>query len=450
MQRKTIKIIGGGLAGSEAAWQAARFGDIDVHLYEMRPQQKTPAHTSSQLAELVCSNSFRCDDAEKSAIGLLHEEMRLCDSLILYAADKHQLPAGSALAVDREGFSQEISKKIETHPHITLHREEVTRLPSQKTEISIIATGPLTSEKLAEDIVRKTNSAALAFFDALAPVIYKDSIDFSKAWKQSRYDKGEGADYINCPLSQEDYNLFIKNLLEAEKTEFHDFEKNTPYFEGCLPIEIMASRGVETLRYGPMKPVGLLNSHTGKPAYAVIQLRQDNALDTLYNIVGFQTKMKHGTQKTVLRQIPGLENAEFARFGGIHRNSFINSPLLLDEYLRLKTAPHIFFAGQVTGVEGYIESASIGLLSGYFAACLAHQRPFKKPPPETALGALLDYITKGADATTFQPMNVNFGLFPPFPELKKRDRKAKTVARAREALTQWRKEAALVPQPLPQ
>lgn len=411
-----IHIIGGGLAGCEAAWQAAQAGR-PVILFEMRPHRETPAHQTATLAELVCSNSFRSDDWQNNAVGLLHEEMRRCGSLILRCADAHKVPAGGALAVDRNSFSQAVQQALEQHPNITIARKEVTALPPADSGETIIATGPLTAPDLSAAILNETGTDALAFFDAIAPIVYKDMIDFDIAWFQSRYDKstddGDGADYINCPMSKDQYNAFITALIGADKTAFKEWEKDTPYFNGCLPIEVMAERGPETLRHGPMKPVGLTNPHdpATKP-YAVVQLRQDNKLGTLYNMVGFQTKMKHGDQVRVFKTIPGLQNAEFARLGGLHRNTFINSPLLLDNRLRLKSKPHIRFAGQITGVEGYLESAAIGLMAGLFAA--RPETPL--PPGTTALGALLAHITGGADDKTFQPMNINFGLFPPLTE----------------------------------
>lgn len=437
----TLHIIGGGLAGSEAAWQAASKG-VNVILHEMRTETRhTEAHQTAGLAELVCSNSFRNDDVT-SAIGLLHEEMRQAGSLIMTAADMHKVPAGGALAMDRDGFSQEIEGRLQSHPNVTIVREEITSLPSASDGPTIIATGPLTSPALAASILAVTGEEHLAFFDAIAPIVYKDSIDFSKAWYQSRYDKpgpgGTGKDYINCPLTKEQYYQFIDALLEGEKTDFKEWEKNTPYFDGCLPIEVMAERGRETLSFGPMKPVGLTNPYSTEKPYAVVQLRQDNKLGTLYNIVGFQTKLKYGVQKEIFSMIPGLENAEFARLGGLHRNTFINSPKLLDKQLRLHNHPHIRFAGQVTGVEGYVESAAIGLLSGRFAASELLQEPANTPPAETALGALLNHITGGAEASSFQPMNINFGLFPPINiRAKKAARKSAHSERALQALKVW-------------
>ena len=404
------------MAGSEAAWQLARRG-VPVVLHEMRPVRPTAAHRGAGLAELVCSNSLRSDDAEANAVGLLHEEMRRAGSLILSAADATRVPAGSALAVDREGFSARVEAALDAEPLVRVVREEVAGLPPADWDSVILATGPLTSPALAEALRQLTGEDALAFFDAIAPVVYRDSIDFSKAWYQSRYDKGEGRDYINCPLSREEYSAFIEALLAADAIAFRDFEADTPYFEGCLPIEVMAGRGAETLAYGPMKPVGLTNPHApGVRSHAVVQLRQDNALGTLYNMVGFQTKLRHGEQVRVFRMIPGLEQAEFARLGGLHRNTFVNSPRLLDATLRLKARPTIRLAGQITGCEGYVESAAIGLLAGRFAAAERRGEEPVLPPPTTALGALLGHITGGAVAETFQPMNVNFGLFPPLAE----------------------------------
>jgi methylenetetrahydrofolate--tRNA-(uracil-5-)-methyltransferase len=428
-----LHIIGGGLAGSEAAWQAAQAG-IRVVLHEMRPDRMTEAHRTDGLAELVCSNSFRSDDAANNAVGLLHAEMRRLGSLIMRAADVNQVPAGGALAVDRDGFSAAVSKALQEHTGIEIHRGEIAGLPPADWANVIVATGPLTSAPLAEAIRALTDESALAFFDAIAPIVHKESIDMSVAWFQSRYDKagpgGTGADYINCPMTKEQYDSFVDALLAGEKTEFKEWESSTPYFDGCLPIEVMAERGRETLRHGPMKPVGLTNPHdpTTKP-YAIVQLRQDNKLGTLYNMVGFQTKLKYGAQQRIFRSIPGLENADFARFGGLHRNTFLNSPKLLDSQLRLRAAPRLRFAGQMTGCEGYVESASIGLIAGLYAAAQARGRPLAPPPATTALGALLGHITGGHIETiepgsrSFQPMNVNFGLFPPLasPPTKKAD-----------------------------
>jgi methylenetetrahydrofolate--tRNA-(uracil-5-)-methyltransferase len=407
-----IHVIGGGLAGSEAAWQAAQ-GGARVVLHEMRPLRATDAHRTDRLAELVCSNSLRSDDAENNAVGLLHEEMRRCSSLIMQAADASRLPAGGALAVDRDAFSDRIQASIEAEPLIEIRREAIDTLPLVEWGSTIIATGPLTAPALAEAIAAETGEQSLAFFDAIAPIVYAESIDPTKTWRQSRYDKGDSADYINCALDKAQYEQFVATLLAADAVAFHEWEESTPYFNGCLPIEVMAARGADTLRWGPMKPVGLTNPATGRRAWAVVQLRQDNALGTLYNIVGFQTKLRHAEQVRVFRTIPGLENAEFARLGGLHRNTFINSPKLLDQSLRLKSRPHIRFAGQITGVEGYVESAAIGLLAGRFAAAEQQGEILTPPPPVTALGALVAHITGGADAISFQPMNVNFGLFPP-------------------------------------
>ena len=429
-----IQIIGGGLAGSEAAWQLAEAG-LRVQLSEMRGGgDMTPAHETDRFAEMVCSNSFRSDDAENNAVGLLHQEMRALGSLVMRAADKHRVPAGSALAVDRDGFALEVTGAIESHPRISVVRERIDALPDHPT---IVATGPLTGSKLAEAIAAETGQDALAFFDAIAPIVHRDSIDMDVCWMAARWDKG-GKDYINCPLDKEQYEAFVQALRDGEKTEFKDWEKDTPYFEGCMPIEVMAERGVETLRFGPMKGVGLDNPRTGRWPYAVVQLRQDNALGTLWNMVGFQTKLKHGEQVRIFRTIPGLENAEFARLGGIHRNSFINSPKLLDRELRLKSKPNIRFAGQITGCEGYVESAAIGLIAARFAAAELKGETLAPPPAETALGALLGHITGGADAESFQPMNVNFGLMPPIPgRSKKADRKKMYTDRARQKLAEW-------------
>ena len=429
-----IHIIGGGLAGSEAAWQLAQAG-LRVRLSEMRGGgDTTPAHETDRLAEMVCSNSFRSDDAEHNAVGLLHQELRALGSLVMRAADKHRVPAGSALAVDREGFAREVTRALEQHPKVTIVRERVDRLPD---DLAIIATGPLTGSKLAQSIASESGQDALAFFDAIAPIIHRDSIDMEVAWMAARWDKG-GKDYINCPLDKEQYQRFVQALLEADKMAFHEWEKETPYFEGCMPIEVMAERGAETLRYGPMKPTGLDNPRTGRWPYAVVQLRQDNALGTLWNMVGFQTKLKHGEQVRIFRTIPGLENAEFARLGGIHRNSFINSPRLLDSELRLKSKPNIRFAGQITGCEGYIESSAVGLIAARFAAAEIRGEHFPLPPPETALGAILAHVTGGANSDTFQPMNVNFGLMPPLPGRSKRAEKKRAYTdRARAALAEW-------------
>ncbi|MQP65291.1 methylenetetrahydrofolate--tRNA-(uracil(54)-C(5))-methyltransferase (FADH(2)-oxidizing) TrmFO [Niveispirillum sp. SYP-B3756] len=446
-QHSPIHVIGGGMAGSEAAWQIAQAG-IPVVLHEMRPVVKTDAHQTEHFAELVCSNSFRSDDAEYNAVGLLHEEMRRAKSLILAAADEHKVPAGGALAVDRDHFAEKVTATLTNHPLVTVERGEVAGIPPEAWDNVVIATGPLTSMKLAEAIRAFTGEEQLSFFDAIAPIVHTDSIDLSKAWFQSRYDKvgpgGTGKDYINCAMDKEQYEAFIRALIEGEKGDFKEWEKNTPYFEGCLPIEVMAERGVDTLRYGPMKPVGLTNPHTGKRSYAVVQLRQDNALGTLYNLVGFQTKLKYAEQVRVFRMIPGLENAEFARLGGLHRNTFINSPRLLDGALRLKSMPRLRFAGQITGCEGYVESAAVGLLAGRFAVADRLGNDPALPPRTTALGALLAHITGGAEAETFQPMNVNFGLFPPVTErqpngkeLHGKDRKLAYSRRALADLASW-------------
>ncbi|XSG82685.1 MAG: methylenetetrahydrofolate--tRNA-(uracil(54)-C(5))-methyltransferase (FADH(2)-oxidizing) TrmFO [Methyloligella sp. ZOD6] len=437
---KPIHIIGGGLAGSEAAWQSAKAG-VPVVLHEMRPHRETHAHKTGSLAELVCSNSFRSDDWETNAVGLLHEEMRRAGSLIMQAADAHKLPAGGALAVDREGFADAVTARIEAHPNIEIVREVIEGLPSGDWDNVIVATGPLTAEMLARAIGALTGEAELAFFDAIAPIVHRDSIDMDICWMQSRYDKpgpgGSGADYINCPMDKAQYERFIDGLIEGEKTEFKAWEANTPYFEGCLPIEVMAERGRETLRHGPMKPVGLTNAHKpDEKPYAVVQLRQDNALGTLWNMVGFQTKLKYGVQTEIFRLIPGLERAEFARLGGLHRNTFLNSPRLLDAQLRLKVEPRLRFAGQITGVEGYVESAAIGLVTGRFAAADRLGAEASPPPPTTALGALVAHITGGhltGEDNRFQPMNINFGLLPPLTEPieKVKGKKAKSQARKR-------------------
>ncbi len=436
-----IHVIGGGLAGSEAAWAAARAG-VAVVLHEMRPARATEVHQGDALAELVCSNSFRSDDGTTNAVGLLHAEMRLAGSLIMASADKNAVPAGGALAVDREGFAAAVTKAIEAEPLIEIIRREVAGPVPADWDSVIIATGPLTSPALAAAIAELTGEESLAFFDAIAPIVYKDSIDFDIAWMQSRYDKvgpaGDSAAYVNCPMSEAQYGAFIEALLSAETTEFKEWERTTPYFEGCLPIEVMAARGPKTLSFGPMKPVGLTDPRTGARAHAVVQLRQDNALGTLYNMVGFQTKMKHGEQTRILRTIPGLENARFARLGGIHRNTFLNAPSLLDRELRLKSEPRLRFAGQITGVEGYVESAAMGLLAGRFAAAERTGVPNDGPPATTAHGALLGHITGGhmgggAKAATFQPMNANFGLFPELTEQTEKGRRLKGRAARREA-----------------
>jgi len=431
-----IHIIGGGLAGSEAAWQLAEAG-FKVKLSEMRGSgEMTPAHHTDGLAELVCSNSFRSDDAVSNAVGLLHAEMRALGSLIMREGDIHKVPAGSALAVDRDGFSAGVTAAITGHPNITVVRERVDALPDDG--LAIIATGPLTAAGLASSIGAATGADSLAFFDAIAPIVHFDSIDMETAWFQSRWNKGEGKDYINCAMDKDQYAAFHAGLIAGEKTNFKEWEKDTPYFEGCMPIEVMAERGFDTLRFGPMKPVGLDDPRTGRWPHAVVQLRQDNAQGTLWNIVGFQTKLKHAEQVSLFRTIPGLENAEFARLGGLHRNTFIRSPELLDPTLRLKNKPNIRFAGQITGCEGYIESAAIGLLAGRFAAAELGGRALAPPPVETAFGALLHHITGAAVAETYQPMNVNFGLMPPIPgRTKKADRKKMYTDRARAAFGEW-------------
>ncbi len=437
---KTVHVIGGGLAGSEATWQLAQAG-IAVTLHEMRPERGTAAHQTDGYAELVCSNSFRSDDAETNAVGVLHAEMRRLGSLIMRAADNNQVPAGGALAVDRDGFSAAVSQALENHPLVTLERGEIA-VPPDEWDSVIIATGPLTSPDLAATVRSLTGETQLAFFDAIAPIVHRESIDFDQAWFQSRYDKsgpgGSGADYVNCPLSREQYGAFIDAILAGDKTDFHDWEKETPYFDGCLPIEVMAERGRETLRHGPMKPFGLTNPHSPSvKAYAIVQLRQDNKLGTLFNMVGFQTKLKHGEQVRIFRTIPGLENAEFARLGGLHRNTFLNSPVLLDDTLRLKAKPAWRFAGQITGCEGYVESAAIGGLAARFAAAECRGEAVIPPPPTTAHGALLGHITGGhvetidAGPSSFQPMNVNFGLFPPITEQLTIDREGGKLSRGK-------------------
>ena len=445
-----LHIIGGGLAGSEAAWQAAEMG-VSVALYEMRPVRKTDVHETENLAELVCSNSFRSDDASANAVGVLHAEMRMLNSVIMAEADKARVPAGGALAVDRDLFSQGVQRAITAHPNITLIREEVAGLPPEEWGQTIIATGPLTSPSLAEGIRGLTGEDDLAFFDAIAPILHVDSIDMDVAWFQSRYDKthdgGDGKDYINCPMTEEQYHSFISEMLAGDKMSFREWEENTPYFDGCMPVEVMAERGEQTLRFGPMKPVGLTNSHDGSRPYAVVQLRQDNKLGTLFNMVGFQTKLKYAEQVRIFQMIPGLEGAQFARLGGLHRNTFINSPRLLDEQLRLKARPALRFAGQITGVEGYIESAAIGGMTGQMAASDLLGLDWQAPPIDTAHGALLSHLTGGAMADSFQPMNVNFGLFPPLEmvtvegkkprKLRGRDRKAAYAGRALSSLAKW-------------
>ena len=448
MKKSVIHIIGAGLAGSEAAWQIANRG-LAVILHDMKPDKFSEAHKNKDFAELVCSNSLRSDDFEHNAVGLMHQEMRLSDSLIMKCADASKVPAGGALAVDRNEFSAKVTGYLKDHPMIDITHEEITEFPPADNNYYIIATGPLTSENLASAIIQKIGGQSLSFYDAIAPVIYKDSIDFDKAWYQSRYDKGNRYDYINCPLSQSEYYAFVEALLHAEKTEFHDWE-HVQYFDGCLPIEVMAERGRETLVFGPMKPVGLTNPHKEEKPYAVVQLRQDNQEDTLRNMVGFQTKMKYGAQQQVFRMIPGLENAQFARLGGIHKNTFIKSPILLDKFLRLNTQPNVRFAGQITGCEGYIESAAIGLLCGYFTACDALSHQPHLPPRTTALGSMLLHLTDSTDIENYQPMNINFGLFPTieaeitttgkFRKIKGIDRKEAYCRRALRDIQDWVKE----------
>jgi methylenetetrahydrofolate--tRNA-(uracil-5-)-methyltransferase len=431
-----VHIIGGGLAGSEAAWQLAKRG-LRVRLSEMRGSgDMTPAHQTEGLAELVCSNSFRSDDADNNAVGLLHQEMRTLDSLVMRAAAIAKVPAGSALAVDRDVFSAEVSRLLCEQPTLEIVRERIDSLPS--AGLTIVATGPLTAHALAQSILSATGQDSLAFFDAIAPIVYHDSIDMDICWYASRWDKGDGKDYINCPMDKDQYLAFHQGLLDAEKADFKAWEKDTPYFEGCMPIEVMAERGLDTLRFGPMKPVGLDNPKTGRWPHAVVQLRQDNKQGSIWNMVGFQTKMKHGSQVELFRTIPGLEKAEFARLGGLHRNTFIRSPILLDRQLRLKSAPHIRFAGQITGCEGYVESAAVGLMAGIIAAHDLAGRDFTPPPVTTAFGALLGHITGDAEAESYQPMNVNFGLFPPpTDKVHKKERKAFYTNRARADLTNW-------------
>lgn len=446
---KNINIIGGGLAGCEAAYQISKFG-IKVHLYEMRPKVQTEAHKTNFLAELVCSNSFRSDDKEYNAVGVLHEELRIADSLIMKIADLNKVPAGSALAVDREGFAKNVHNEITKNQNITIINEEIQSLDRFNDELVIVATGPLTSNKLTEFIKNKTEEKSLAFYDAIAPIVYKDSINMKIAWKQSRYDKGEGDDYINCPLSKDEYYTFINSIIAAPKMEFKEFEK-TPFFEGCMPIEEIVRRGPETLRFGPMKPVGLTNPHKKEEPYAIVQLRQDNLSGSLYNIVGFQTKMKHGAQKDVFKLIPGLERSEFARLGGLHRNTFINSPKILDTYLRLKSSPNIIFAGQITGVEGYVESSAIGFISGLVAVFDFNNMKLNLPPETSAHGSLLKHITLNANPETFQPMNINFGLMPDINHdelvsekkkkyIKGREKKKLQAIRALKTFKDWHSE----------
>ncbi|MEE9434048.1 MAG: methylenetetrahydrofolate--tRNA-(uracil(54)-C(5))-methyltransferase (FADH(2)-oxidizing) TrmFO [Sphingorhabdus sp.] len=442
MSEYQVHIIGGGLAGCEAAWQLGKRG-IKVKLSEMRGSgEMTPAHQTDGLAELVCSNSFRSDDAENNAVGLLHQEMRDLGSVIMEAADEAKVPAGSALAVDRDIFSDIVQKRLEDNGNIEISRERVDGFSSEGH--TIVATGPLTASGLADSIIEITGQDRLAFFDAIAPIIHHHSIDLDTAWYQSRWDKGDGKDYINCPMNEEQYKAFHQGLLDSEKGEFREWEKNTPYFEGCMPIEIMASRGLDTLRFGPMKPVGLTDPATGRRAHAVVQLRQDNKQATLWNMVGFQTKMKYGAQTELLRMIPGLENAEFARLGGMHRNTFIRSPVLLDRQLRLKKAPHIRFAGQITGCEGYVESSAVGLIAGIMTAAELSGENIAPPPPTTSLGALLGHITGDAHGNDYQPMNVNFGLFTPLAvKIHKKARKQAMTTRARAAMAEWRQTNAL-------
>ncbi|OYW45208.1 MAG: methylenetetrahydrofolate--tRNA-(uracil(54)-C(5))-methyltransferase (FADH(2)-oxidizing) TrmFO [Sphingomonadales bacterium 32-68-7] len=448
-----VHIIGGGLAGSEAAWQLGRRG-VRVRLSEMRGGgDMTPAHHTDGLAELVCSNSFRSDDDEKNAVGLLHHEMRRLDSLVMRAGEVARVPAGSAMAVDRDVFSREVQSALEALPAVEVVRERIDTLPAAGSGagLTIVATGPLTAAALAGSIAQATGAESLAFFDAIAPIVHHDSIDMDVCWMAARWDKG-GKDYINCPMTRDQYLAFHQGLLDGEKTEFKQWEADTPYFEGCMPIEVMASRGVDTLRYGPMKPVGLDNPHwataehpSGRWAYAVVQLRQDNKLGTLWNMVGFQTKLKHAEQVRLFRTIPGLENAEFARLGGLHRNTFLNSPRLLDRQLRLKSAPHIRFAGQVTGCEGYVESSAVGLLAGLMAAEELAGGAWSSPPPTSAMGALLGHITGDAEADGYQPMNVNFGLFPPLPATHKKQRKEAYTTRAKADFGAWLSAIERVP-----
>ncbi|MXP46595.1 methylenetetrahydrofolate--tRNA-(uracil(54)-C(5))-methyltransferase (FADH(2)-oxidizing) TrmFO [Altererythrobacter luteolus] len=445
-----VHIIGGGLAGSEAAWQLAQRG-AKVRISEMRGGgDMTPAHQTDGLAELVCSNSFRSDDDERNAVGLLHHELRRLDSIIMAAGEDARVPAGSAMAVDRDAFSANVERILMEHPNVTVVRERVDALP--ESGLTIVATGPLTAASLAESIVAATGQDRLAFFDAIAPIVHRESIDMDICWFQSRWDKGDGKDYINCPMTKDQYLAFHQGLLDGDKTEFKEWESNTPYFEGCMPIEVMASRGVDTLRFGPMKPVGLDNPRDTTPEFpqgrwphAVVQLRQDNKLGTLWNMVGFQTKLKHGAQVELFRTIPGLENAEFARLGGLHRNTFLNSPLVLDRQMRLKSAPHIRFAGQITGCEGYVESATVGLLTGLMAAADLADRPWEAPPATSAMGALLSHITGDAEAETYQPMNVNFGLFPPLHDVKKKQRKEAYTNRAKDDFGKWLSRMELAP-----
>lgn len=444
---KRVAIIGAGLAGSEAAWQLAK-RSVGVDLYDMKPQKFSPAHKNTHFAELVCSNSLRSDDYLHNAVGLMHEEMRRAGSLILSSADKTKVPAGGALAVDRQAFAALITRALQNEPLIRIFSKEITSLNELDYPLVIVSTGPLTSEALASDILHRIDKETLSFYDAIAPVVYTQSIDFSKAWYQSRYDKGDAKDYINCPMTKAQYETFVTELLNAQKVEFHEFEK-PQYFDGCLPIEVMAERGFETLRFGPMKPVGLTSPHQTEKPYAVVQLRQDNAEDTLRNMVGFQTKLKHGEQERIFRLIPGLEHAEFARLGGIHKNTFIKSPVLLDNFLRLKTNPHIMFAGQITGCEGYVESAAVGLMAGVFASAIIKEQTPVLPPRETAFGAMLAHLQNIEDIENFQPMNINFGLFSEIEpittpngkqkHLKGTQKKEAYALRALDALNGWLK-----------
>lgn len=438
-----VQIIGAGLAGCEAAWQLLKRG-VKVRLFEMKPQKFSPAHKNSNWAELVCSNSLRSDDSEHNAVGLMHEEMRRFGSLIMEAADQTKVPAGGALAVDRDGFAKLVTEKIKSSPLLEVINQEVTEFPDKDDPLTIIATGPLTSPAFIESIKNMVNQQSLSFYDAIAPVVYKDSIDFSKAWYQSRYDKGDKYDYINCPMTKEEYYHFVDELLKAEKMPFHDFEE-PHYFDGCLPIEVMAERGADTLLFGPLKPVGLTNPHSSEKPYAIVQLRQDNKEDTLRNIVGFQTKMKYGEQTRIFKMIPGLENAEFARLGGIHRNTFIQSPKLLDEFLRFKAQSNVMFAGQISGCEGYVESANTGMLAGYYASCLIKNQTPIIPPRTSATGAMLGHLLD--DTADYQPMNINFGVFPTiqgeitsngkFRKIKGSDRKEVYCRRALADFAQW-------------
>jgi len=445
MEEKTVHVIGAGLAGSEAAWQLS-LRNVKAVVHEMKPRKYSPAHKNADCAELVCSNSLRSDDFEHNAVGLMHEEMRRAGSLIMEAADACRVPAGGALAVDRDAFAAYVTRKLKANPKIDFSTEELEELPDEGFGRTIIATGPLTSERLAASVMAEIGNQALSFYDAIAPVVYKDSINMDVAWYQSRYDKGDSRDYINCPLNEAQYYAFVERLLNAEKAEFHDFEKPN-YFDGCLPIEVMAERGRDTLLFGPMKPVGLTNPHTGEHAFAVVQLRQDNFADTLRNMVGFQTKMKYGAQQEIFRTVPGLERAEFARLGGIHKNTFIKSPLLLDEYLRLKSRPHVSFAGQITGCEGYVESAAVGLLAGYFAAEEVWNRQPVLPPKTTAFGAMLGHLGDATNIEQYQPMNINFGIFPDirgevtangkFRKIKGAERKNAYCRRALDDIGPW-------------